>query len=294
MEYEQEVLKQHSVQKLYIKFFDIAWDESGRKARPIARIIFTDTPTLREIVPVTFITNQALEKTNPEDIDSLALKTISLVREIISVNHLPDFNELQIDCDWTKTTKDKYFQLLRVIKNQIKDKTVSATIRLHQLRFSPKIGVPPVDRGLLMCYNMGNLTHPGTRNSIIEKQELEKYIPHIKSYQLPLDVALPLFDWYAWFRNHKFRGLVRSSSFETGKHQNWNFEKDTSLGGYHFKKGDQLRYENSDPQVIKKSAELLEKQISSANFSVVLFHLDEYQLRKFTSNELEDIFHSFN
>lgn len=289
--FELQAARDLSVKKLYIKFFDISWDDAKQKASPVAHINFPVQPRFSEIVPVCFITNQTIEKTEAAHIDSLAERILFLTRDIIAVNQLQGIKELQIDCDWTGSTRDKYFQLLKTIKAGMGKWVLSATIRLHQLKFSTRIGVPPVDRGLLMCYNMGNLTNPKTENSILDSRELKKYISHVEGYRLPLDYALPIFDWYAWFRNDKFRGLVRSASLSQ-PFKNRKMESDTTINGYHFKKGDWLRYENS--REIKYCAELLEKQISSTNFSVVLFHLDEQGLRKYSLHELEDIFGSFH
>ena len=66
---------------------------------------------------------------------------------------------------------------------------LSATIRLHQLKFIGESGIPPVDKGLLMCYNMGDLHRLRISNSILETAELKKYIKQLSVYPLKLDVA---------------------------------------------------------------------------------------------------------
>src|ERR1019366_1414323 len=117
-------------------------------------------------------------------------------------------------CDWTAATRATYFQLLKVARSRLNEAgfasaKISATIRLFQCKYMAKTGVPPVDKGLLMCYNMGNLTHPGTGNSILETTELKKYIASVTTYPLPLDVALPIFDWKVLFHEGSYAGLVK-------------------------------------------------------------------------------------
>ncbi len=72
---------------------------------------------------------------------------------------------LQIDCDWTTKTAPKYFYFLQQIREKLDAHEdggtfaslamLSATIRLHQVKYPEKSGMPPVDKGVLMFYNMG-------------------------------------------------------------------------------------------------------------------------------------------
>ena len=70
-------------------------------------------------------------------------------------NDIENVKEIQIDCDWTASTQEAYFEFLHYLKEKAKDKQIqlSATIRLHQLSMTP----PPVDRGILMMYNTGDV-----------------------------------------------------------------------------------------------------------------------------------------
>jgi hypothetical protein len=86
---------------------------------------------------------------------------------------------------------------------------------------------------------MGNLRHLQTTNSIINERELKKYINTLDDYPLPLDVALPVFDWYLLFEENKYEGLVRDFPGAI-KSENGNriyFRSDTIINGYSLKKG---------------------------------------------------------
>jgi hypothetical protein len=223
---------------------------------------------------------------------------ISSMLHYMSMNDsLPLSNEIQLDCDWTASTKTKYFFLLNKLKKQpfFQHTTVSATIRLHQLKFISQNGVPPVDKGLLMCYNMGNLRYQQTKNSIIEEVELKKYINNLQHYPLPMDVALPIFDWYILFDKQQYKGLIRD--FDPGeqlaKKDRIVFDRDTTIDGYSFKAGEWLRHEKSDPQVVKKCASLISEKLKAKEVSVILYHLSQDNLSKYNRNELESIYHSF-
>ena len=71
---------------------------------------------------------------------------------------------------------------------------LSATIRLHQVKYREKTGVPPVDYGVLMYYNMGRITATGA-NSIYDRSTALRYLGKLRAYPLPLDIALPMFAW---------------------------------------------------------------------------------------------------
>ena len=77
---------------------------------------------------------------------------------ILDVNQLNIPKEIQLDCDWNSSTQKKYFNLIEEMKLYPTWENIvwSATIRLHQLKYPKQTGVPPVNKGVLMFYNMGN------------------------------------------------------------------------------------------------------------------------------------------
>lgn len=294
-EKEADALQQLSIQNLYVKFFDVEWNEASKNAVPVATIKFKQAPPKNLLItPVVFITNETLNKSSEEQIAELASNIIKLVIGTAENSKPHLSNEVQIDCDWTAVTKEKYFALLKAIKSQpfLNGKNLSATIRLHQLKFISLNGIPPVDKGLLMCYNMGNLKHPETKNSIIELEELKKYTNNLKSYALPLDIALPIFDWYIWYRGIEYKGLIHNFPNEK-KNQRILFKQDTGIDGYNFRKGDWLRYENSGPKNVIEAAKHLNKGLKTQELNVILYHLDENNLNNYKEHELEDMFNSF-
>jgi hypothetical protein len=150
-----------------------------------------------------------------------------------------------------------------------------------------------------MCYNMGNLKNPATKNSIIETEELKKYLGNLSNYALPLDVALPLFDWKVLFRNNTYTGLIENlpdavliNSFALKKENRFELLKDTLLQGYDLKKGDILRSEQSDYSEILSAAGEVNKRLKNTRPRVSLYHLDSVILNKYTLHELEAIYNS--
>ena len=251
------------------------------------------------IIPTVFITNECMQRIDPAQIGELAGNICSLTRDIMNSDGFSSIAELQFDCDWSVSTKDNYFLLLERIRSAWKGPKIpiSATIRLHQVKFMARSGIPPVDKGLLMCYNMGNLRNPATKNSIIEAEELKKYMGNLPGYPIPLDVAFPLFDWKVLFRNNSYTGLIQGlpdSIFSTAfAKQNGNrFEiiKDTLLQGYELRKGDIIRNEKSDLTEILAAADEVNKRLKNNRPRVSLYHLDSVILNKYSLHELESIY----
>ncbi len=94
--------------------------------------------------------------------------------------------------------------------NLPKNIAVSATLRLHQIKYHQKTGVPPVRKGILMFYNMGSPTRMDVQNSMLDLDIAKQYIGNLESYPLPLDVALPLFSWGVLFHHQHFIMLVNN------------------------------------------------------------------------------------
>ena len=309
---EKRALDSLKVKTLYVKFFDVVWDETKKNALPVAKLLIDENSLapLRQqqsnnfklgIIPTVFITNECMQKIDSTQIQALAENIHSLTTQLISSYSFNDILELQFDCDWTGSTKNNYFLLLDKIKTSWKNTVIpiSATIRLHQIKFLSKAGIPPVDKGLLMSYNMGNLKNILTKNSIIETTELKKYLGNLSTYPLPLDVALPLFDWKVLFRNNQYFGLIQdlpstvlTNSFTKKNENRYEILTDTLLQGYDLKKGDILKDEQSNYEEIISAAGEISNRLKNTRIRVSLYHLDSVLLSKYTTHELESIYNS--
>lgn len=301
--FEKLRLDSLKVKTVYIKFFDVGWNGEEETAIPIAKLQADSfmLPQKFNIIPTIFITNECIQKIHSSQVGELSNNIYKLVDEIIKKYSIKIIKEIQIDCDWTASTKSNYFFLLENLHSLYKNSsvTVSATIRLHQIKFLTKTGVPPVNKGLLMCYNMGNLKNQATKNSVIETEELKKYVANISNYPLPLDVALPLFEWKVLFRNSIYSGLIQdlpdavlTHSFTSKKENRFEILKDTLLQGYELKKGDILRSEQSEYSEILSAAAEINKRLKNTHPRVSLYHLDSVILSKYTLHELEAIYNS--
>ena len=87
----------------------------------------------------------------------------------VSAAALGAWKEMQVDCDWTQGSRAAYFALLRALRDRLhaQGRRLSATIRLHQVKCSADTGVP-VDRGMLMAYNLLPRDQAGERSAFEE------------------------------------------------------------------------------------------------------------------------------
>ncbi|MBX7227693.1 MAG: hypothetical protein K1X55_16785 [Chitinophagales bacterium] len=302
-ETEQNMLSKLAVQTIYVRYFDVDWNEERQQAEPLAKINFLDTLSNSiSMIPVVFITNEVFIKIKEEDISQLAKNIHSLVQKINSPqNRQP--KEIQFDCDWTLTTKEKFFSFLQAYTLLDKEIALSATIRLHQVKFVKKTGIPPVDRGMLMFYNMGDFSSPAHDNSIYNKNDASKYIQYCKNYPLPLDVALPIFSWAIQYRNNRvlaifneidIQKVINTPQFKLVKEDLFQANNSFLWEGKYFQKGDLLRYEAISPQQCMLAAKNISRNLKKQPRNIVFFDLDSLNLVNYSNEAFLSISRQFN
>jgi hypothetical protein len=296
---EKTTLDSCHIQKLYVKAFDLDWDYSKKQFITKANIHFEENlPKNLVLIPTIFITNQVLSQISEEKLNDLADFIQTHLALVWKKNA---FDEIQFDCDWTISTRQKYFYLLRQLKKNFPQKTFSATIRLHQIKFAHKTGIPPVERGMLMFYNMSNWKKPQIKNSIYDLEAASQYLGTLDKYPMPLDIVFPIFRWAIIYRNKTFftvinnldNQLLSKQKFLEKNHNTYNVLQDTFAFGISLRKGDFIRAEEVGfDEIIKGSATLREK-ISTQKLTFALYHLDQSNISFYGNEKLSQIYTSF-
>jgi hypothetical protein len=296
---ENSYLDSLKSKRLYVRIMDVDIDYE-LNPKPIAPISFADNvPSTMELVPVVFIVNEVLADRNEQNLNVLAAKITKFVTAKIKQGGKEDFKELQIDCDWTEKTRDNYFKLLEELGKLNQGKVLTTTLRLHQLKNQLKSGIPPVDKVLLMCYNMGNLRKYGTQNSIIDLKEFSKYVDeNIAEYPKPVDVALPLFSWTVVFKYGSYKGIAKRVSKQElldpilfYRQPNGLYMAQKDLPALGISKGDEIRREESNFAANKEITAYLAQHLSKKPLNLIFYHLDETLLKDYKIDELEEIAH---
>jgi hypothetical protein len=302
----QEDLTVQGINRLYMRFFDVVFNEALQGAVPQADIRFQSRLNKAiELVPVIFITNEALIHLPDSLTDSLSSHIITRIRELEKNITSQKIKEVQLDCDWTEQTKEKYFQLLTKIKKGFgEDKPVlSVTIRLHQVKYYSRTGIPPADKGMLMFYNMGRLEDTHTHNSIYDEKTASGYLVNFGSYPLPLDIALPCFSWGVIFNQGHITGLLNNkeksdldaeANLERMDETHYRVKKTFQCGGTWLQTGVVIRLEAVDAAECDKAAQQIAPYLKEKNIHVAIFQLKKNQLNNHEKELLDKVYRRFD
>ena len=267
---ECEFLAKHNIVRIYLHMFDVVVEQNHNVGTteivPIATTKFVGSaPKSVEIVPTIYITIDALRAMTGKESEYATL-IVERALAMCSYNECGKIKELQLDCDWTSTTKQSYNLLCSSTRELLRKEGIdlSATIRLHQLSES----APPVDRGVLMLYNTGAIKNPKTKNSILDIKDVEPCL-NIRKYHLPLSYAYPAFGWGVKFQGGEFRAITK---------------EDAPIAD-----GEQLRNERPTSTEILAVKALVENKLGKPTGGNIIYHLDLSQLNNYTDDEIAQI-----
>ena len=283
-------LNELNVEKFYVKVFEV--DRENERNKPIAKSslnLETKTLKYRQIVPCVYIVNKVFVESSGEELDELAENVVKLINKYLKEKLLSDgsiaFSEIQIDCDWSEKSQGNYFYFLRKVK-ELSKKKLSCTLRLYPYKFQEIMGVPPVDRATLMCYNLINPIKNPRRNSILDIDEMSKYLDTKVNYSIPLDVALPVYSWMQCYDRDRFKGVIHGpieqyKPLMTHDEGLWySMKTDTTISTMYVRKGDRIKMERVTQKELSKAVDLIRGAgILQNDVTFSYFHL--------TSNELQ-------
>ncbi len=265
---KQAFLSAHGVRRMYVRYFDVVQDDGGRPV-PNATLRFkTAVPEGLEVVPTVYIVNECMAG----DTAGLARKVLRRVVQMSETNGVKGVSEVQVDCDWTRRTRSRYFGFLRTLVALAKSEGigVSATIRLHQLSEAP----PPVERGVLMMYNTGDFTDITCQKPILDMADAAPYLRRLAGYKLPLASAYPIYSWRILFRGGKYVGIMH---------------RDDDLPVL---AGDTIVTRTPSIDDILEAARAVAARRRDAAQEVILFDLSNQNITRYNPDDYEKIYNS--
>lgn len=290
----QESLKSVNANKIYLHYFDIVseyepnWYDDGIYPTYVLKNVAKEYQDFK-IVPVVYITNRVFQVPNLE-IKKLSNRIRDLVHQISQKYFNKDIAQIQIDCDWTESTKYAYFELLENLSDEF---DLDVTIRLHQIKFKEKTGVPPVKKGTLMLYNVGDLKDIN-QNSILENSIVKQYINSETKYPLPLNIALPLFSQTVIKNKDNEIKIIKNvdrTLFENDRHfkqigaSNFEVVKDTLYKGFYLSEAYGIKLEELAVSEIIDSYKTIKESKLITN-EILFYHLDDKSLSNINLSEL--------
>ena len=257
-------LQSNDVDKIYLRFFDVVVDDHD-EVMPNATVRFASPmPDSVEVVPTVFIVNGCLKK----DVDKLDQLLMKRILQMCETHDVMGVKEIQIDCDWTPSTRKTYFEMLSRLRDSLHAKglQLSATIRLHQLGEAP----PPVDHGVLMMYNTGDVGNKD-KNPILDLDDCAPYLPNLSKYDLPLSTAYPVFSWELLFRRDHFVGILHGDDLPVIE-------------------GDTIITREVPLETIQKAKAAIQRIKPSANDEVILFDISKDNIERIKQYHYEKIY----
>ena len=190
--------------------------------------------------------------------------------------------------------------MLKKIK-ELSGKQLSCTLRLYPYKYPDIMGVPPVDKAMLMCYNLIKPLSQKDKNSILDINELKQYLNERKEYPVHLDVALPVFNWSQLYQNNRFEKLLSLTSKEIKTFAKeikplwYQVQRDTTIDySTYLKAGDQIKCEEVSAQTIQEAFAIIkEKLVLDANVTVSLFDMSQSTLKNYSHEEITAMYSAF-
>lgn len=288
-ETEQQYLIDLEVKKLYIRYFDVGLQNN--EPIPVAPVVFNEKPTGYNVVPVVYIKNEVFLQNGAAD--TLAVKVYNYIQQI---NKSADVtvNEIQFDCDWSLKSKQNYFQFIDQFKKL--HPNISATIRLHQIKYPEKTGIPSVNTGVLMYYNMG-IINSGDDNSIYNQKTAKNYINSLQNYQLPLNIALPIFSWGVHVRNNQVTNLIgglrvndlTADQFKKISENRFKVIKDIVFKGRYLAKDDEIKVEAVSANQLKEMMHDIKQNSKHKPNEIIFYDLNENNLKAYEKEDFKTV-----
>ncbi len=291
----------HTFRRVYLHVFDV--DIQPGLSEPVPSFIIDTIKSVDKIeyIPIAYLTLDALEyyRSNKNEA-KLATRMTTLISHISRKNHCR-FDKFVLDFDWNVSNQDSYFTLLDTLSSLLNKQGIelSITLRLHQLRLADGMEAPPIDTLLLMCYNMNAPRPIATQNSIFNTSDFQSYAQYISSYPRNLEIVLPVFSQWIWFRNHEAKGLLRGASeyqFENNpKYRKmgsgmYEVTEDFTRGTLKLIKGDRIKHEKISKKDLISMVDILGNQDLDSP-KVSLFDLQSLVERHEMQDVIEELFY---
>lgn len=304
---ERTTLTELGVTRLYVRMFDVEWNAEEQAPRMLGKLTVAAgqrVPAGIEVVPVVFLRQELFKHLDAAGGMKLAAETWAEAKrrsELLGATP----RELQLDCDWTDSSKNQFFGFVRDVK-RASNVTLSSTIRLHQIKYREKTGVPPVERGMLMFYNMGKFSSDVEDRAIFDADTAAKYLGRIDDYPLPLDLALPIWSWTVHVRDGRVIDLLQSTDpdelpthdflipggLDGSAADRYTATRTAFLHGALLREADVLKVERMGPRETQAAADLVAPHLRDSPRTVALFDLSPQNLQRHDKTTLDVLFRS--
>ena len=254
---ERQFLENYHINKVYCRYFDVvmdnAYDENGGSpaAVPHPNATLAFADTLPQGIALV-PTVYITENCMHQQHDSLAARVVRRVVQMNATNHIGGVSELQIDCDYTARSRAVYYAFLEEVRRLAREQGMTLSTTIRLHQL--QMPAPPADYGVLMLYNTGAPSNYRQRNPILDERDVQPYVRYLSDYPLPLAAAYPVYRWIRQVEGVRIEHTV-------------------------------------DADVILHVKQMVERQRESLKDNIIVYHLDEENINRYTPQTYEAIFH---
>jgi hypothetical protein len=286
---------------LYVRFFDVEWDEQRQRAIPIRSLRIPHPPRGLQIVPVVYISEKVIGSIGEEN----NLRLAQLIHErILRIADALPLSRVQVDCNWDAETEDTYFRLLESLQAEFGPQGPKLSVCLYPHHILPQngLGIPPAASGMLMLFEIDKLQVISAGNTICDPDLLRPSVLAVEGYPLPLDLALPIFNWGLVIRNQQPVSLMRHlhlshledrQRFEVVNAYFYRVLEDTYLDGVFLFKNDLIRVESLNPDQLRDIIKPLAPYLRKDSLQLGFYHFDLNSMSEYPVKEVKRLIELF-
>lgn len=297
---ERACLDTMGITTLYVRYLDVrGYDlQSSYPEQPVQTGNELRIKGL-SIVPTVYIVPQSLShEPDTSQLRSFASKLMRYVMEVDSaiclaagIPQRSHPERVLIDYDWTPSTRETFFRLLKRIQELLPSTSVESTIRLWQYHNAGLAGIPPVKRGVLMCYNMEPFDDPWATNAVASLERFQQFVTKeaAESYPMSLDIAYPIFRQSVHLsgRDTWYSRRIIHTQLSVGRHV---FPSDTTIDDQHIDSLDVIRVDGGTPDVLNAMREHVARTIPNDRIAgTTLFAFDTVEIERIGSGTLNKL-----
>ena len=248
---EKAFLHQYNINKVYCRYFDVVMRDG--QPMPNATVTFTDhLPDGVAFVPTVYITENCMRDSIVGNGDELASKLVARVVQMNETNDIHGIEELQIDCDYTERSRHTYYSFLEAVRCEAATRGMYLSTTIRLHQLA--MPVPPVDYGVLMIYNTGDPRKFETRNPVLDERDVRPYLRYLADYPLRLSAAYPVYRWQRNIHGVRVEHVVEAD------------------------------------EILRVKA-IVEKRRHELRNSIVVYHLNNENINRYTTETNEAIYH---
>ena len=137
----------------------------------------------------------------------------------------------------------------------------------------------------------------GDDNSIYSQKTAKNYINSLQNYNLPLNIALPVFSWGVHVRSNQVTNLIgglrvndlAGDQFEKIRENRFKVVKDIVFKGRYLAKDDEIKIEAVSADQLKEMMHDIKKNSKHKPNEIIFYDLNENNLKAYEKEDFKTV-----